>query len=296
MLGETSALLTSLCWSCSSVAFSSAGRRVGSPAVNHVRLWFALVVLVAIHSVAFGAVFPFDAPLQALVCFAFSGVVGYSIGDALLFESFVLIGPRLSMLLLTLSPIFGALLAWVFLGETLGLLEIAGIAITVAGIGVVVSDGGRDSSPRPTHYLTGVLLGIGGAACGAAGMLLSKMGYVGGISPFSANVIRVTAGASTMGIAALVRGVMLSDFQKMRDRPALLATLIGTVGGPVFGVIFSLHALFHAEIGVASTLMSLSPIILIPVAHFFHGERITWRAVAGTLVAMAGVVLLFLRA
>jgi drug/metabolite transporter (DMT)-like permease len=34
-------------------------------------------------------------------------------------------------------------------------------------------------------------------------------------------------------------------------------------------------------------------VILLPISHFFYHERIGWQAILGTLLAMAGVALLF---
>src|SRR5262245_63801249 len=60
-LGETAGLLTSVCWSFSSVAFTIAGRKIGSNALNHVRLWIATILLSIIHAFVFGAFFPVHA-------------------------------------------------------------------------------------------------------------------------------------------------------------------------------------------------------------------------------------------
>jgi drug/metabolite transporter (DMT)-like permease len=51
-------------------------------------------------------------------------------------------------------------------------------------------------------------------------------------------------------------------------------------------------AIDRASIGVASTIMSLTPLFLIPVSRFVFREPITLRAVVGTLIALAGVALL----
>ena len=80
----------------------------------------------------------------------------------------------------------------------------------------------------------------------------------------------------------------------MKDRKALLEIGAGALTGPVLGVTLSLVAIAHTHIGVASTLMSLTPVILLPVSYFLFKEKITSRAIVGTLVALLGVVLLFL--
>ncbi len=294
MLGEISALLTSVCWSVSSVSFSSAARRIGSTTLNHVRLWFALLFLSLIHCAAFQTPFPFHSQHRQLLWLGLSGFVGYIIGDSMIFESLVLIGPRLCMLMLTLSPIFGAVFGWLLLDERLNSLEMIAILVTIGGIVMVISDVHRGHGDSAGQYAVGILLGIGGAVCQAGGLLLSKIGMRGGISPFSANLIRLLAAAFVMGVLAVFKGTMLSDFRKLRDTRALTGTLSGTIFGPVFGVVCSLYSVVHTQIGIASTLMSLPPVFLLPVSRFLYHERITWMALLGTLISFGGVVLLFL--
>ena len=80
----------------------------------------------------------------------------------------------------------------------------------------------------------------------------------------------------------------------MRHRSAMGLALLGSAAGPFVGVTLSLLAVQNAKVGVALTIMAISPIILIPASAIIHKERITFRAVAGALLAVGGVALLFL--
>ncbi|MCU0287206.1 MAG: DMT family transporter [Acidobacteria bacterium] len=292
--GEIAALLTAVCWSFNSVVFSLAGKRVGSVIVNKVRLWVAVIALFIIHFILYKTFFPFTAAPREIFFLAISGVIGFIIGDSLLFESFLLIGPRLAMLLMLLAPIFSAVLAWVFLGETLLFWQIMAILVTMGGIGWAVSENQPSHGLDQTkHRGLGILLGIGGAVGQAAGLLLSKLGMAGGLSPISANHIRVTAAAIVITGASILGGKLRADILKMKDVKSLLQIGSGALIGPVLGVILSLVAIRYTQIGIASTLMSLSPILLIPVGHFLFKEHITIRTVAGTIVALSGAIWLF---
>lgn len=291
--GEIAALLTAVCWSFNSVMFSLAGKRVGSVIVNKFRLWIAFIALLILHFAFFRTIFPFSAAPKEIFYLGLSGVIGFVIGDSLLFEAFLLIGPRLSMLLMLLAPIFSAILAWVFLGETLLLGEIIAILVTVGGIGWTVSENKPQGFQQAKHRGLGIMLGVGGAIGQAIGLLLSKMGMAGGLSPISANHIRVTAATLVITAAALLRGKLPGDILKMKDIKAVLQIGSGALTGPVLGVILSLVAIRYTHIGVASTLMSLSPILLIPVGYFLFKERITFRTVLGTIIALIGAILLF---
>ena len=293
MIGETAAVLTAICWAGGSLLFTFAGRRIGSTAVNQIRLWFAFILMIPLHRIMLGSTGPWDAGMERWMWLGLSGFVGYVIGDALLFESFVRIGPRLAMLLMTAVPIFSALLGFVFLGERLVPLEMAAIAITIAGIGWVVTEKKRPDATGSKADGLGILLGLGGAFGQAAGLLLAKNGLTDGFSAISGNFIRVSVAAVSMAVIMMARGQLMHQFSRLKDRVAAMQLAGASSTGPVLGVILSLVAISHAKIGVAATLMSLSPLVVIPLSAIFLHERITVRAVVGTLVAVVGSVMLF---
>ena len=290
-LGESAALLTSLCWSLNSVCFTVAGRRVGSASVNLGRLLMAWVTLVLVHLVVYGSLFPLQAGSARLGWLGVSGFIGFALGDAVLFEAFVLIGARLAMLLMTLSPIFSALLAWLFLGQNLSLPKVLAMVVTLGGIAWVVWGGGEHED-HP-HLWRGILLGVGGALGQSVGLVFSKFGLAGNYPPISANLIRVTAGAVALLLYFGVTGRLRSTLGSLRDGRATAFIGLGAVTGPVLGVVLSLVAIAKAPMGVAATLMSLSPIILLPVSHFVFKEKVGGHAILGTLLALAGAAALF---
>ncbi len=296
--GEIAALFTAACWSFNSVVFTLAGKRVGSSAVNSVRLWIAFPALLLLHGVLFGTPFPFNIELSRFFYLGLSGVIGFVIGDAMLFESFLLIGPRRAMLLALLVPVFGAFLAWVFLGETLRLLEIVSILVTIGGVAWVVVEettpAAENASSPPRKKLLGIWLAVGGAAGQALGLLFSRLGLANDYSAISATLVRVGVAGLLLALLNLLQGKLRGHLIAMKDGKALLQITAGSLTGPVLGVTLSLVAIAHAHIGVASTLMSLTPVMLLPVSHFLFREMITCRAIIGTLVALLGVVLLFL--
>lgn len=289
--GESAALLTSACWALNSVCFTLAGRRVGSASVNLVRLLMAWALLVALHLALFHSAFPLHAGGARLGWLALSGLIGFALGDAVLFEAFLLIGARLAMLLMTLSPVFSALLAWIWLKQDLSPLKLAAMAVTLAGIAWVVwGDGEREAHP---HRMRGLLLGIGGALGQSVGLLFSLYGLSGGYSPISANLVRVSAGLLALLAYIAVRRRLGPSLEGLRDRRAAGLIALGAATGPVLGVIFSLVAIARAPMGVAATLMSLAPVFLLPVAHYGFREKVGVHAILGTVLALAGAAALF---
>jgi drug/metabolite transporter (DMT)-like permease len=196
-------------------------------------------------------------------------------------------------------------MAWVFLHETLGPVEIAGIAITMAGIAIVVSKppettaGETPQTPQAAQqgrkqYVSGLLFAFGAAVGQAAGSLLAKIGLADGMPAISGNTIRLTAAVILIWALAIFRRQLVSSYRAMiGQRRIALYVLLGTILGPVIGVWLALTSFQLAPLGVATTLQSLMPIFLIPVSFVVFKERITGRMVLGTLIAIVGSVLLF---
>lgn len=295
--GELASLFTALCWATNAVLFARAGQRVGSATVNAARLAVALVTMVMLHLVVAGSLFPWSAGPARLAWLGASGLIGFALGDALLFEAYVLLGPRIAVLVYTLWPVFAALMAWACLGQAMGWPKVGAMVVTLGGIAMVVAEKSQ-SAPgrtRPRNFSLGLLLALGGAAGQAVGFIFSKLGMVGGFSPVSANLIRVTAGALVLWTWQAFRGELLANTRKLRDTRATWLIGMGALFGPVVGVVLSLYAINHARyLGMASTLMSLSPVILLPYSVFLEKEKVGPLAVLGTLISIAGAAGMFL--
>ena len=303
-LGEIAALATAVCWATTSLFFTIASRQVGSQLVNRVRLPLATLFLAITHLLWQGEVLPIHAETSRWGWLGLSAISGLVVGDSLLFQAFVLIGTRLSMLLMTLAPVIGTLLAWIFLGETLSLLEISAIIVTMSSVAWVVSEQRNSNSVdgtcpvvqvqgNPTDYAIGVLCGIGGASGQALGLILSKRGMVGDFPALSASLMRLSVASTVIWLWALIQGQLRPTVEGLRARRARRAILGGTLVGPFIGMTLSLAAVQLTQVGIASTLMALSPVILLPLAHWSFKERITQRAIVGTVVAMVGVAMVF---
>jgi drug/metabolite transporter (DMT)-like permease len=294
--GQVAALGTALSFAFGSTMFTLAGRRVGSPLVNRMRLLIALPLIIGLHWIATGDPLPLNAESDRWFWMTLSGVIGLALGDASLFQGFVMIGPRLAMLVMALAPVLAAGMAFVFLGERLTPVEIAGVVITIVGIAWVISERNttRESIP-PRVYVIGLLFAFGGALGQAGGLVTSKIGLEGDFLALSGNLMRVLAATLVMWTFTAFRFSALSSFGvSWRDKRALAFMAGGAITGPVVGVWLSLIAVQIAPVGIASTLMALTPVFLIPVSYVVFREKPTSRAVIGTLVAFAGTALLFL--
>jgi len=295
LFGELAAVATAALFGVSSTFFTLSGRRVGPSNVNRARLVVASLLACGLHRASRGAFLPLAAPPAAWAWLALSGIIGLAAGDALLFRAYVRIGPALSMLVFALAPVLAALLSWPLLGERLTTTEWCGIGLTLTGIAWVVGERRRRSFPGdPKHYGSGILFALGGALGQALGLITAKLGLSLGVLAQSANVMRLVAAAVAVWIVAILTGGGRRTFEALeRDRRASGFVVVGSIAGPFCGVWLSLAAIERAPIGVASTLMSLTPIFLLPVGRILFGEPITYRALTGTVLALAGAALLF---
>lgn len=300
-IGELAALATAVLWSFTGIQFTFAGRRVGSAVVNRTRLVLAVFYLSIAHLLLQGQWWPLGASREGWFWLGLSGIVGLAIGDAFLFQAYVSIGPRRSQVVMTTVPVMSTVLAWLLFNEALTAIELLAMALTLLGVAWVVSERRNHRSriafagdDNRRTYMIGVLLALGGAAGQAGGLLLSKKGLEGGFPPLSATVIRMVVAAGAIWLLALLRGQAPATIRAVRDRRALVLIAGGAFTGPFLGVWNSMIAVQNAPIGIASTLMALSPVMLIPLSRYFFGERVTSRAVLGTLIALAGTALIFL--
>lgn len=297
-LGEIAALLTAVCWTVTAMAFESAGKRVGALSLNLIRLVIGLIFL-AIYNAIFNDGFIPTATGYQWFWLALSGVVGFVLGDLFLFRAFILIGARISMLIMALVPPLTALIGWITLGEILSGIEFLGMGLTLLGIMLVISTkldfkkGGFGKTLKAGPLVLGSLLALGGALGQAAGLVLSKKGMQD-MNAFEATQIRIMAGVVgfTLVITLFKRwGHLLGA---LKDLKAMKFMTLGSFTGPFLGVSFSLLAVQHTDTGVAATLMALTPVMIIPPAILLNKERIRIIEIIGAIVSIGGVALFFL--
>lgn len=294
LLGQLFALVTAGCWAQNSVVYSFAGKRVGSRSVTHIRLWIAFPVIILVNYLFTRELTVKGIPGPAVLYLLSSGFVGFFLADLFIFRAFVDLGPRETMVIMTLSPIFSAVISWFLLDEHLSGIQIAGILATILGVMWVTYTEGKAGSPGRGNVKAGILFAILGAAAQALAFILAKQGLDYNVFPVTGNLLRITAGLGGVVIYTLVTGRFIEDFRNMRDRKALLLISEGALVGPVLGMIMSLYALSLAPVGIVTTIMQISPIILLPVDRFVFKKQIPSGAVAGTFLAVGGAALLFL--
>ncbi|MBT6270543.1 MAG: DMT family transporter [Phycisphaerae bacterium] len=308
-IGEISALAASACWVITALVLASAGRVVGATVVNAVRIFIAICILCFMHWLAYGNIWP-EISSSSLLYLAFSGVVGLAIGDQFIYRALIDAGPRLTTLVMTSTPALTAIIAFAVLNEIVRYVDLLGMLLTMAGIAIAIfTRGEKNTNNKYPRVKLGIMFAFLGSLGQAIGLVFAKLGmnesdpeivntiYQSGVTPLSATYIRLCFG----GVGATVL-LLFYVFSKKANRENHLRMnfsvfffiLAGAIFGPVLGVWLGLISIENMDTGVAATLMSLSPIMILPFAKIFEKEQITPNAVFGAFVSIIGVIILVL--
>ncbi|MDZ7740364.1 MAG: DMT family transporter [Bacteroidota bacterium] len=291
--GEFAALLTAIFWTVTALFFEMASKRVGSLAVNMIRLLIAFVFLFVFTWIYRGTPLPLDASSHAWFWLSLSGLVGFVFGDYFLFRAYALISSRIAMLVMTLVPPIAALIGWLWLGEMMKGKELLGMFMTISGISLAIFSRPTNSRKIKLSYpLKGLVFAFGGTLGQAGGLVLSKYGMQD-YNAFAATQVRIIAGIIGFALIVLIlrKGYLVRN--ALKDHKGMIGIGGGSFFGPFLGVSFSLLAVQYTTTGVAATLMAMVPVFLILPSRFVFKQRITALEVAGAFVSVFGVTLFF---
>ncbi len=307
-LGEIISLVVAVSWTVTAIFADKASHRLGSMTTNVIRLVLASLFLAILLWITLGHPYPVFADGKAWLWLGLSALVGYVFGDWCLFNSYLSIGARFGQLFMTLAPPMAAIAGWIMLGETLTWESMLAMAVTLCGIAISILSRGEGHKVKLSLPLKGVLLGLGAGTGQGVGLVLSKIGmqhYEAAVPagapelmdtmlPFASTMIRALIGS--LGFLALM--ALQKDLPRLKaafhDRKGISYALILTLFGPVFGVSLSLMAVQYTDAGIASTLMALTPVLIILPYAIMYKQRIRLKEIIGVTVSMAGVAMFFL--
>jgi len=312
-LGELISIGVAFSWTATALLSEFGSKRMGNLTLNVLRMSLALLFSLVLFGVVTGNVLPVGASSEAIGWMLLSGCVGYVIGDFCLFQCYIIIGSRFGQLFMTLAPLSAALMAWITLGQQMTQMSIVAMLVTLFGISISVLGRGEHHKVSLRLPLSGVLFAIGAAMCQGIGLVLSKIGmdhYVVSddmpqwLVPFSANFYRCIAGIIGFSLLLCLRKRNSSSSEGgqreaslctvLHDKKGLSVATATTIFGPFVGVGFSLMAVQYTAAGIASTLMAMTPIIILLPSYWLFHEKITWRAIIGAVISVFGVSLFFL--
>jgi len=293
VLGELAALTTAILWAISSFIFTSAVLKTNYIQINILRLFFAFVyLLITIFVCRFGL----NVSMNQLIFLSLSGLFGLVIGDSFLFNAFKLIGPRISLVMMTLSPAFTTIIAYFALNERISLFQISGIIITIIGIIVVLYD--KEGADNSKFKITskGIIFAAIAALGQGIGLILVKKAFnYGDIDGIVATFYRILAALIIFAPYIIKKKLISASFESFRnDLRYFGKILLGSVLGPYLGITLSILAVEFTQTGIAATLMATVPIVMLPMTRIIYKEKFTWKSVLGAFIAVAGVACLIL--
>ena len=307
--GEIISLVVAVSWTATALFADEASHRLGSLSVNVIRLVLGSFFLGLILWFTIGAPYPRFADGQTWFWLALSALVGYLFGDFCLFNSYLIIGARFGQLFMTLAPPMAAIAGWIMLGETLSWRSLLAMAVTISGIAISILAKGQDKKMHFTLPVKGILLGLGAGAGQGVGLVLSKVGMLhyeaalpadvpavmGTMMPFAATQIRAIVGGLGFVLMLFLQRQGKHFLEATRnDRKGVRAAVLTTLFGPVIGVSLSLMAVQYARAGIASTLMALTPVLIILPYAIIHKQRVKPKEILGVTISMLGVAMFFL--
>jgi len=302
------AFLTTILFSLSAVTGPKVARMFGATEGNFWRLCVAALALgLYAHTIGQGIAGP------GFAIIFISGCIGFG-GDITLFQGYVRIGSRLTILIVQcMAAPFAALTEWIWLGNSLAPMEILFAVVILIGVGLALAPGEHIKADRRTMII-GLAYSLFAAYCQGFGAVLSRKGYEvveangGHIDGITTAYQRILGGILITGLFLLfVRrreimertGWLKTDDDARREEdgkkrglwkkgwPVLIAN---GLCGPAFGVSCYQWALLTKETGVVLPIVAMTPLVVIPMARIFEGERPTKRSLAGGLIAVAGAV------
>ncbi len=309
-LGETISLVVAVSWTATALFAEVASKRIGSLSLNVLRMLLSLIMLGITLWITIGSPYPLYSDGSTWLWLSLSGFIGYVLGDYCLFRSYILIGSRFGQLFMTMAPPAAAISAWIMLGEQMNMMAICGMLVTITGIAVSVLNR-KGEGKRNLHLsmpVSGVLYGIGAGVGQGVGLVFSKMGMkcyeasipaeqmetIGSMIPFASTYIRAVTGLLGFALIMLLSRRTRSVINAAKDSKAMKFTFLATLAGPFLGVSLSLMATLYTHAGIAQTIMSLTPILILWPSSFFFHQKVTIKEVVGAIISVIGVSLFFI--
>jgi drug/metabolite transporter (DMT)-like permease len=294
---------TAVVWALSPLFMASVGRRIGAQNTNLLRALLAATLLACVvypvyRLIRAGVDVPWPDGAQAGWLMV-SGVIGMVIGDTCFYEALVRLGPRRAVKMNTLAPVVAVLAGWVWQREALGGRELAGAVMVIAAVMYATfansapADAAVQNREPGKVSAAGLLCGVVSAACIGLGSVTGRQAYrvaaARALDPIAATVVRVGFATAVLWAYAVVRGRAWRALRHLGDGGVRVRLAWGTMLGPIVGMLGFVTALKFAPAGLVSTLISTSPLVILPVVAVKYGVRIRAGVVVALVAAVVGV-------
>lgn len=284
--GELASLGAALSWAIALCLYRRWGYGVASWGLNLLKNYVGLAGLTLLLLI-FRPPFPVAFSIYLSLCL--SGLLGIALGDTAAYAVLRHLGAPAASATVCLGPPLSALLAFLFLGETLTAREMLGISITVAGVAGTLfytshAKVRADETFTPSKKIGAIWMVLSGTGH-AVGAVLSRYGLPH-VDPFVGTFLRLLPAQVFLIVFCFYRPSRLGT---LKQDPTRLRILVGTgVLGTFLGLILMSIGLKFSKAGVATALLSTYPVWVLPIAHHFLKEPVRWQSWAFTLMAVIG--------
>lgn len=291
-LGQLAALTAAFCWAIATIFYSKSSHHLSSIQLNLVKGVIASPLLLLGTLLLPGEGWAGWSHYTWLLM-TLSGVIGITIGDSCYFAALRRLGPGHTILLEYLAPPMAAVLAWLVLSEALSLMQMVAAVTVIVGVLLVITE--RQLNGRMAISRAGILYAVAAAACQAIGLVMAFYGFSqASVSPAEAALVRLFGGTLTLTLGIVLLRPKLFPATLAALKHTQLSTLLAAITlGTFLGIWLQQVAVALVTPGIAQTLLSTAPLFMLGL-NVIRGQRISFRAVTGTVIAMAGISLLFL--
>lgn len=291
-LGQAAALFAAFCWALATLMYARSSHHLSSAQLNLVKGLIATPLL-ALGLFAFTNLQQLSWDSTPIYLLLLSGVIGITIGDTCYFSALRRLGAGHTILLEYLAPPFAAVIAWLFLSETLSWREITAALVVITGVLLVLTE--RQPVAGIPLSRSGVLFGVAAAVCQAVGLVMAFYAFQQfSINALQAAMLRLAAGTVMLTVGLLVLQPRMLQQTLTAVRATHLPTLLSAIVlGTFLAIWLQQTAIAYVSPGIAQTLLSTAPLFMLGL-NVVRGRRVSFRALLGTLVAMAGISVLFL--
>jgi len=224
-----------------------------------------------------------------------SGLLGYFFCNSLLFWAFATIGPRETLVIMTLNPLFSSILSYFLFSEVLTTRQIYAMIITLLGITLLILHQNEETNrAKQQHRIKGTLFAFLASILQALSNILAK-GALTDLGPLSSNAIRMIGGliGATL-VSLIIRKQWTNDFKSFADKKDLSLLFIASITGPVIGMSLLLTAFNYAPVGLTTAIVQISPLFILFYELLFQKKKIKRMGIIGTGLAVVGVALMFI--
>lgn len=287
-MGESLALAAAFGWVGSSVFLERASKETGTLAVNLIRLIIALLFLGVIMYVKRGLVLPLDVTKESLKFLSISGLFGLFLGDFFLYKSYIKIGPRITLLVMTFSPVAVSILSFFILGEKIEGFKVLGMLLTIIGIAIVILKKKNDKEFSKVGFICALLAMLGESL----GIIFTRLGSIE-YDFFATIQVRTIPAILAFIVYISLKKEWSNIKEGIVNKKGMIYIVLGTIVATL-GVKALVEAMKYANVGIVSTLAATSPILIIPISIIFFKEKVSILEGVGALISFVGITIFFI--